>query len=81
MTINITNPEADRLTRAFARIEGVGLTEAIVIAVREALERRRNAETPIETAARLRGEFGITAKETARRPLDRSIYDDWSGEA
>ncbi|TIW03645.1 MAG: hypothetical protein E5V74_08585, partial [Mesorhizobium sp.] len=41
MTININNKEADSLTRTLARIEGVGITEAIVIAMREALERRR----------------------------------------
>nr|WP_292102523.1 type II toxin-antitoxin system VapB family antitoxin [Mesorhizobium sp.] len=80
MTININNKEADRLTRAFAKVEGVGITEAIVIAMREALERRRNRETPLETAARLRAEFGIELGEQARRPLPRSVYDELSGE-
>ncbi|PBC01225.1 type II toxin-antitoxin system VapB family antitoxin [Mesorhizobium sp. WSM3860] len=80
MTININNKEADRLTRAFARVEGVGLTEAIVIAMREALERRRHRETPLETAARLRTEFGIKLSEQARKPLPRSVYDELSGD-
>lgn len=80
MTININNKEADSLTRTLARIEGVGITEAIVIAMREALERRRNRETPLETAARLRAEFGIELGEQARRPLPRSVYDELSGE-
>lgn len=78
--INVTNREADTLTRALARIEGVGVTEAIVIAMREALARRRARETPIETAARLRAEFGIALSERARRPLPRSAYDELSGE-
>ncbi|OBQ67688.1 type II toxin-antitoxin system VapB family antitoxin [Mesorhizobium erdmanii] len=80
MTININNKEADSLTRAFAKIEGVGLTEAIVIAMREALQSRRNRETPLETAARLRAEFGIELSEQARKPLPRSVYDELSGE-
>ena len=80
MTININNKEADSLTRTLARIEGVGITEAIVIAMREALERRRNRETPLQTAARLRAEFGIELSEQARKPLPRSVYDELSGE-
>lgn len=80
MTINVTNKEADTLTRKLAEMEGVGVTEAIVIAMREALERRRNKETPVETAARLRAEFGIQLSERARKPLPRSVYDELSGE-
>ncbi len=80
VTINVTNKEADTLTRKLAEMEGVGVTEAIVIAMREALERRRNKETPVETAARLRAEFGIQLSESARKPLPRSVYDELSGE-
>lgn len=80
MTINITNKEADRLTRRLAEMEGVGLTEAVVIAVSEAIERRRQRETPIETAARLRAEFGITLTEKAREPLPKSFFDELSGD-
>ncbi|WP_029347744.1 MULTISPECIES: type II toxin-antitoxin system VapB family antitoxin [Mesorhizobium] len=65
----------DRLTRAFAKVEGVRITEAIVIAMREALERWRNRETPLETAARLRAEFGIELSKQARNPLPRPVYD------
>lgn len=81
MTINITNPEADALTRAFAKLEGVGLTEAIVIAMREALERRRSSQTPEQTAAQLRKEFGVSLTRQARTPLDRAIYDEFSDDA
>lgn len=80
MTINITNRDADKLTRRFAEMEGVGLSEAVVIAMREAIERRRRNETPLETAARLRAEFGISLTEAARRPLPRSVFDEMSGE-
>lgn len=46
----------------------------------EALKRRRDRETPLETAARLRSEFGIELSKQAREPLPRQIYDDLSGE-
>jgi antitoxin VapB len=81
MTINITNNEADRLTRKLAKVEGVGLTEAVVIAMKEALARRRAAVSPLETAARLRKQFGVALTDERRRPLPRSVYDEFSGEA
>jgi antitoxin VapB len=80
VTINIANKEADRLTRQFARMAGVGLSEAITIAMREAIERRRGKETPLQTAERLRSELGIELTERARTPLPRSVYDEMSGE-
>ena len=39
MGINIKNPETERLIREFAEKVGVGQTEAVTIAVRQALER------------------------------------------
>jgi antitoxin VapB len=80
MTINITSKEADRLTRRLAEMEGVGITEAVVIAMREALEKRLQRETPQETAARLRKKYGVTLTEGARKPLPRSVFDEMSGE-
>ncbi|RWL22938.1 MAG: hypothetical protein EOR57_02395 [Mesorhizobium sp.] len=68
------------MTRAFAKVEGLRITEAIVIAMREALERWRNRETPLETAARLRAEFGIELSKQARNPLPRPVYDQLSCE-
>ena len=80
MAINITNKEADGLVRQLAKIEGIGLTEAVVVALREAIAHRRKRETPLETAARLRAEFGIKLTPQARRPLPRAVYDEMSGE-
>jgi antitoxin VapB len=80
MTINITNKEADSLTRQFAKLEGVGLSEAIAIAMREAIARRRGRETPLQTAARIRAEFGIELANRARQTLPRAVYDEMSGE-
>jgi antitoxin VapB len=79
MAINITNREADALTRKLAELEGVGLTEAIVIAMKEAIARRRNAETALETASRLRKKHGIALQAKARKPLPRSAFDEMWG--
>jgi antitoxin VapB len=76
MPINVNNPEADALTRKFAHMAGVSITDAIVIAMKEAIERRRNAETPLQTAARLREKHGVTLGATARQPLPREAYDE-----
>ncbi len=80
MPINVNNPEADVLTRRFAAVAGVGITDAIVIAMKEALARRREAETPLETAARLRAQYGITLTDQMREPLPRKVYDDMWGD-
>ncbi len=76
MAINVNNREADALTRRFAHMAGVGITDAIVIAMKEAIERRRGEETPRETAARLRAKHGIATDKATRKPLSRKVLDD-----
>ncbi|WP_181168792.1 hypothetical protein [Mesorhizobium sp. B2-4-17] len=46
----------------------------------EGLKGRRDRETPLKIAARLRAEFGIELSKQARVPLPRSVYDESSGE-
>ncbi|MEI9420253.1 hypothetical protein O7A70_03570 [Mesorhizobium sp. Cs1299R1N1] len=46
----------------------------------DALKRRRDRETPLETAARLRAEFRIELGKKAREALPRQVYDELSGE-
>lgn len=84
MPINVNNPEADALTRKFAGMVGVGITDAIVIAMKEAIARRRAAETPLETAARLRAKYGIApgdkAGDRTRKPLPGTAFDEMWGD-
>jgi antitoxin VapB len=80
MALNVNNPEADALTRRFARMVGVGITDAIIIAMKEAITRRRNAETPLETAARLREKHGVALARNARTPLRRQAFDKMWGD-
>ncbi len=76
MAINVNNPEADALTRQFAEMAGVGITDAIVIAMKEAIERRNRAETALETAARLRTKHQVVLAERAQSPLPREVFND-----
>lgn len=76
MAINVNNPEADALTRKFAQMAGVTITEAVVIAMKEAIERRRNTETPLQTARRLREKHRIAINDVARKPLPREAFDE-----
>jgi antitoxin VapB len=80
MAINVDNREAEALIRRFAEMEGVGFADAIVIAMREAIERRRQPETPIQTATRLREKYGVTLSEQARKPLPRFVFDEMWGD-
>jgi antitoxin VapB len=76
MALNVNNRQADTLTRKFAKMEGVSITDAIVIAMKEAIERRRKTEKPSETAERLRKKYGFELAEQARKPLPKSAYDE-----
>ena len=80
MPINVNNPEADALTRKFAGIAGVGITDAIVIAMKKAIARRRVLETALETAARLRAQYGITLSDKMRKPLPKKVFDTMFGD-
>lgn len=81
MPINVNNPEADALTRRFAHMAGVSITDAIVIAMKEAIERRRVAESPLQTAARLREKHGVNLRKAAKKPLPREAFDKmWESE-
>lgn len=75
MAINVNNPEADALTRKFAHMAGVSISEAIVIAMKEAIAKRSNAETPRQTAMRLREKHGIALNNQAQKPLPREAFD------
>jgi len=76
MPINVNNEQADRLTRKFAKIANVSLTDAIVIAMNEAIERRLNVETPLQTAERLRAKHNISLSDQMRTSLPKQAFDD-----
>lgn len=79
MTLNIRNPEADRLARRLAAINDSSITEAVVTALREALSARHAGRTA-EIAKSVRERFGVVLTEQARRPLSaeawKELHDD-----
>lgn len=76
MALNITNDEADKLIRKFAALTGRNLTDAIILAVNEAIDSRVNAETPLETAERLRKKHGMRLTDQAKNPLPQAVFND-----
>ena len=75
MTLNIRNPEADRLARDLARIDDTSITDAVIVALRETIRTRLKAETPSETARRLLTKHGLSFKP-GRKPVPQSVYHD-----
>lgn len=76
MTLSIRNPEADSLARRLADLEGVNITDAVVLALKEALRSRLGQETPSETARRILERRGLMPSKAARAPVPSDAYHD-----
>jgi len=72
MALSIKHDEADRLARQLARITGESLTEAVVVSLRERLQRAsaRNTQTPLHERVMAIG------RRFARRPALDGRADD-----
>jgi len=64
MSLNIKNPEADRLARELAERTGETITEAVITALRERLAREEGRTT----ARSLRDEIDAIARRCAALP-------------
>jgi antitoxin VapB len=78
MAFHVRDPETDALVRMLALKRGVGITEAIKIAVREQIERDAQAR-PMEERIR------EIQEEIARWPdtglkADKAFFDELSGD-
>ncbi len=78
MPFHVRDPETDTLVRELARRRGVGLTEAVKLAVGAELHREAQ-ETP------LRERIGGLRRKVLSRPAtgldaDKAFYDELSGE-
>ena len=80
MALHITNRKAEELTREFARMEDVTLSEAVAIAMQEAIAHRGSAEMPQDLVRRILKKHGIVPSPTASQPLPREIYDEMWGD-
>ena len=77
MAFHVRDPEADVLVRELARKRGVGITEAVKLAVRAELGRDRDTEfmdevRKIQARIAARGQSGLAA--------DKAFFDDLSGQ-
>lgn len=78
MPFHIRDPETDTLVRQLAERRGVGLTEAVKLAVRQELEREAKAVPLRDRIAALRAE--VLAKPATGQEADKAFFDDLSGE-
>ena len=74
MAINITNEAAEQSIRKLSEMTKLNLTETVALAVREAIERRLNKETPLETAAKLRDKYRLSVRDNIKQPLPREAF-------
>jgi len=75
MTLSIRNPEADRLARQLAAIERTTISDAVIIALKDAVHARRKRGDPIESAKRILAEHGLSFPPD-RQPVPQSAYHD-----
>lgn len=75
MTLSIRNAQADALARRLADIDGLSITDAVVVALKEALNARIRKETPSQTARRILAKRGL-AFRADRQPLPQDAYQD-----
>lgn len=75
MTLSIRNAEADALARKLAQLDRTSITDAVVVALKEAVQRRVRQERPSETARRLLARRGL-AFQPGRKPVPDSAWHD-----
>ncbi len=79
MALSIKDPEADRLARELARRTGETITEAIVVALRERLQRQKSERAAPGRKARIRA-IRETMREVpvhdSRSPEEIIGYDE-----
>lgn len=75
MTLSIRNPQADALARRLAQLDNSSITDAVVVALKEAVQRRVRKERPSETARRLLARRGL-AFQPGRQPVPDGAWHE-----
>jgi hypothetical protein len=75
MTLSIRNAEADALARRLAQLDKTSITDAVVVALKEAVQRRVRQERPSETASRLLARRGLAFRR-GRKPVPDSAWHE-----
>jgi antitoxin VapB len=76
MALNIKHPEADRLARALARTTGESITDAVLTAIKERLQRETGRGDPDAVRRNIRE---IQKRFAAKRGADRRTPDEVIG--
>jgi antitoxin VapB len=79
MALNIKHPEADRLARALARATGESLTEAVLTAIKERLQRetgRGDADAVRRNIRNIQQRFAARRGTDTRTPDEIIGYDE-----
>ncbi|MGD1015235.1 MAG: type II toxin-antitoxin system VapB family antitoxin [Roseiarcus sp.] len=77
MTLSIRDAATDKLVRALAKRKGVGLTEAVRLAVGAELSRLDDEQPLRERVAAIRR--AVVARGRAGERADKAFFDDLSG--
>ena len=75
MILSIRNDEADKLARKLAEMNGSTKTDAVILALREAIQRRIRQEAPRETARRILEKRGLVFQRN-RKAVPPDAYHD-----
>lgn len=75
MTLSIRNPEADRLAKRLAALDDTTVTEAVIVALREAIAARTRRKSARETARKILERRGLAFVEN-RRALPPEAYHE-----
>ena len=78
MAFHVRDPEADALVRALARDSGLGITEAIKVAVLEKIERDRQAKPMLERIQEIQDEIARWPRTGLK--ADKAFFDELSGD-
>jgi antitoxin VapB len=78
MSLSIRDPTTDKLVRALAKRKGVGLTDAIRLAVAAELDRLDRASPLRERIAAISRE--IVAHGPTGKRADKAFFDELSGD-
>lgn len=78
MSFHVRDPKTDALVRELARKRGVGLTEAIRLAVGAELERCTDQPDFMEEVRRLQA--SIASRGRSGLVADKAFFDDLSGQ-
>jgi antitoxin VapB len=78
MAFHVRDLETDALVRELARKRGIGLTEAVKMAVRNELQREKDAVPLRQRIATLRAE--VLKRPATGLEADKAFFDDLSGD-